>query len=96
MKRDRIVTILSNVEVAKDIYELKLQVVDFPCDIRGGQFIHIALPSEVHLLRRPFCIADFDKKETYCKFGSAVGIAGSTATPIPPPTIATFFTFLSK
>ncbi len=63
MKKDRIVTIISNKLVAKDIYEMKLQVFDFPCDIRGGQFIHIAIPNEVHLLRRPFCIADFDKKE---------------------------------
>lgn len=62
MKKDRKVTILSNKLIAKDIYEMKLQVADFPLDIRGGQFIHISLPNEVHLLRRPFCIADFDKK----------------------------------
>lgn len=36
MKKDRIVTILSNKEVAKDIYEMILQVADFPCDMRGG------------------------------------------------------------
>lgn len=63
MKKDRKVTIISNKRVAKDIFEMKLQVADFPNDIRGGQFIHIALPNEVHLLRRPFCIADFDAKE---------------------------------
>ena len=74
MKKDRIVTIISNKEVAKDIYEMKLQVADFPDDIRGGQFIHIALPNEVHLLRRPFCIADFDEKEkTIDVFYAVVG-----------------------
>lgn len=62
MKKDRIVKIISNKEVAKDIFEMLLKVDDFPEDIRGGQFIHIALPSEAHLLRRPFCIADFDRQ----------------------------------
>lgn len=62
MKKDRIVTILSNEQVAKDVFEMLLSVEDFPEEILGGQFIHIALPSDVHLLRRPFCIADFDRQ----------------------------------
>lgn len=58
--KDRIVKVLSNIKVADGVYEMIVHTEDFPDVIKGGQFIHIALPSDAKLLRRPFCIADYD------------------------------------
>ena len=60
MMKDRIVKVVSNTEVADGIFEMIVHSEDFPEQIKGGQFIHIALPSLAHPLRRPFCIADYD------------------------------------
>ncbi len=60
MMKDRVVSVLSNTKVADGIFEMVVHSEDFPELIVGGQFIHIALPSLAHPLRRPFCIANFD------------------------------------
>lgn len=60
MKKDRQATIISNVQIAEGIFEMILSFEDFE-DIKGGQFVHIQLPSAAHVLRRPFCICDFDE-----------------------------------
>lgn len=56
-------TILSNIEIAPDIYELTLSgnMVD---TMSPGQFVHIQVPREDLLLRRPISVAkiDFDMK----------------------------------
>ncbi len=62
MMKDRIIEVISNVCIASEIFEMVVSTDDFP-DMVGGQFIHIALPSEAHPLRRPFCIADYDTAE---------------------------------
>ena len=59
--KDRVVKVIENVKVGNGIYKMILHSVDFPEEIKGGQFIHIALPDSAKLLRRPFCIADYDK-----------------------------------
>lgn len=59
-KRDRYVTVLSNELIAQDIFKMVITCADFPEEIRGGQFIHIAIPDKAHPLRRPFCVADYD------------------------------------
>lgn len=71
-KKDRVVKVLKNTEVAENIYEMVLQATDFPAEINGGQFIHIALPDSLHLLRRPFCICDYDTTEKTIKVLYAV------------------------
>lgn len=56
-------TIISNEEVALDIYEMILEgdIVSF---IQGsGQFLHLKMPSPELLLRRPISIAAYDTKQ---------------------------------
>ena len=60
--KDREGTIVSNVQVAKDIYKAVIAFDDLPEGIKGGQFVHIKLTDNSHVLRRPFCICDFDCK----------------------------------
>lgn len=60
--KDRIVRIISNNKIAEATYKMVLACEPFEEQLRGGQFIHIALPDLTHPLRRPFCIADFDNE----------------------------------
>lgn len=60
--KDRLGTIISNKEIANDVYKAVIQFDDLPADIKGGQFLHLKLNDNSHVLRRPFCICDFDKK----------------------------------
>ena len=46
----------------KDIYKAVIAFDDLPEGIKGGQFVHIKLTDNSHVLRRPFCICDFDCK----------------------------------
>lgn len=59
--KDRLAKVVKNEKVAKDVYEMQLAFDDF-CEMRGGQFLDIKLPDRSHVLRRPFCICDFDKQ----------------------------------
>lgn len=36
---------------------------DLPENIKGAQFAHVKLNDKSHLLRRPFCICDFDRQK---------------------------------
>ncbi|MDE7348282.1 MAG: dihydroorotate dehydrogenase electron transfer subunit [Clostridia bacterium] len=58
--KDRTGTIILNQQVAKDIFKMVLQFEDMPEDIKGGQFAHVKLNDKSHILRRPFCICDYD------------------------------------
>lgn len=60
--KDRWGKILLNERVAKDVYKMILEFDDLPQDIKGGQFAHVKLNDGSHLLRRPFCICDYDIK----------------------------------
>lgn len=67
--KDRVGVITLNQEVAKDIFKMVLQFDDLPEDIKGGQFAHVKLNDKSHILRRPFCICDYDmsaKTVTLC------------------------------
>lgn len=67
--KDRTGKIILNNQIAKDIYKMVIAFDDMPEDIKGGQFIHIKLTDNSHVLRRPFCICDFDmdkKTVTVC------------------------------
>lgn len=62
-KKDLTLTVLENERVGEGIYKMILGSLEELGEIKGGQFIHIALPDKTHILRRPFCIADFSKEE---------------------------------
>ncbi|MCX4362617.1 MAG: dihydroorotate dehydrogenase electron transfer subunit [Clostridia bacterium] len=61
--KDRTGIIKLNERVAKDIYKMVLQFDDLPDGIKGGQFVHVKLNDKSRILRRPFCICDYDVKE---------------------------------
>ena len=72
--KDRTATIVLNEKVARDIYKMILQFDDMPDTIRGGQFAHVKLNDSAHILRRPFCICDYDmQKKTVLLCYAVVG-----------------------
>lgn len=60
--KDRTGLVMLNQKIAKDIYKMVLQFNDMPSSIRGGQFAHVKLNDKSHVLRRPFCICDYDMR----------------------------------
>lgn len=58
--KDRLGKIIANEQVAKDIFKMVIKFDDLPEQIKGGQFVHIKLCDNSHVLRRPFCICDYD------------------------------------
>lgn len=60
IRKDRSGLVLENVKVQEGIYKLVLGFDDFE-QIKAGQFIHVQLNNKEHVLRRPFCICDFDE-----------------------------------
>ncbi len=72
--KDRTATVILNEKVAKDIYKMVLQFEDMPSEIKGGQFVHVKLNDSAHILRRPFCICDYDmERKTIDVFYAVVG-----------------------
>ena len=72
--KDRTATVILNEKVAKDIYKMVLQFDDMPDEIKGGQFVHVKLNDSAHILRRPFCICDYDmERKTIDVFYAVVG-----------------------
>lgn len=59
--KDRIATVVKNVPVADGIWSMTLAFEDIE-EIKGAQFLDIKLPDPSKVLRRPFCICDFDKE----------------------------------
>lgn len=59
--RETSCTVLSNKAIADGIFEMELST-DRVDDILGGQFVNIKLPTSDTLLRRPFCLCDFDER----------------------------------
>lgn len=64
MKRKELCKIISQIEIAKDIYELTI-AGEFTNEIESpGQFVHIkAADSQEPLLRRPISISSYDKEK---------------------------------
>lgn len=57
---ERILTVTDNREVAENIYKMTLTG-----DIKGvkaGQFVHLSVPSDSRVLRRPFGVSEFDEE----------------------------------
>ncbi len=74
--KDRSAVVLANERVADGVMKMTLYFEDLP-PIEGGQFVHIRVPDGAHVLRRPFCICDFDKKERTIDVCYAVVGAGT-------------------
>ena len=62
-KKDFTLKTLCNERVGDGVYKMVLKAGEDIGEIKGGQFIHIARPDKTHILRRPFCIADFSKED---------------------------------
>ena len=58
--KDYDINVLHNQKIANKIYSMEF-IVNGDFDVKVGQFVNISLPSGKHLLRRPFCVANFDK-----------------------------------
>lgn len=58
--KDRIATVNKNRPCAEGIWSMTLAFDDLE-EIKGAQFLDIKLPDRSKVLRRPFCICDFDK-----------------------------------
>lgn len=56
--KERILTVVGNKAVADGIYKMTLKG-DVE-SVRAGQFVHISVPSDMRLLRRPFGVSEYD------------------------------------
>lgn len=60
--KDRIAKVVKNAPVADGIWKMTLGFEDLE-EIKGAQFLDIKLPDGSKILRRPFCICDFDTEK---------------------------------
>jgi dihydroorotate dehydrogenase electron transfer subunit len=58
MSKQHKATVISNIQIAKDIHRIKLGFDMLP-KIIHGQFLNIKVPNSKHILRRPFGIVEF-------------------------------------
>ena len=72
---ESVLTVVSNQKIALDTYELVLFAEKYE-DIRAGQFINLKIESRADLLlKRPFCLCNFDSQNKlltvcYCVVGT--------------------------
>ena len=60
MGKELTTTIINNIKVAKDIFEMSLQT-EAGLNVTPGQFANIGVPNEALLLKRPISINAYDK-----------------------------------
>ncbi|PSL50747.1 dihydroorotate oxidase B electron transfer subunit [Salsuginibacillus halophilus] len=70
--------VVSHKAIAKDTYELVL-IGAMVSQMAPGQFVHVKVPSEAMLLRRPLSIAAISQDETTCTLIYRVDGAGTKA-----------------
>jgi len=51
-------TITKNEQIARDVFEMKLSIVNYQLSIAPGQFVNLAIDG--HYLRRPISVCDWD------------------------------------
>lgn len=61
--KDILFEVALNQRVAKDIYKMVLKSEEKLPKIWAGQFLHIQIPEKSLILRRPFCIYDYNEYE---------------------------------
>ncbi len=74
--KDRTATVLKNTPVADGIWYMTLGFDDLE-EIKGAQFLDVKLPDKSKILRRPFCICDFNAEKKTADVCYAV-IGGGT------------------
>ena len=57
--------VVSQQEIAPAIFELLLQG-EMVEAMKAGQFLHLRVPDDAHLLRRPLSISSIDKANKHC------------------------------
>lgn len=58
--KERILTVVGNASAADGIFKMTLKGdID---GVRAGQFVHISVPSDSRLLRRPFGVSEYDEE----------------------------------
>lgn len=57
--------VVSQKEIAPAIFELVLQG-EMVEAMKAGQFLHLRVPDDAHLLRRPISISSIDKAKKQC------------------------------
>ena len=60
--KDYNIKVLENKKIQNKIFLMVFEV-EGEFQAKVGQFVNISLPEGKHLLRRPFCVADFDKEK---------------------------------
>ena len=63
--RLEVMRVVSQEEIAPTIFELVLEG-DMVEDMKAGQFLHLRVPDDAHLLRRPISISSIDKSKKQC------------------------------
>ncbi|WP_142557383.1 dihydroorotate dehydrogenase electron transfer subunit [Streptococcus mitis] len=63
--RLEVMRVVSQEEIAPAIFELVLQG-EMVEDMKAGQFLHLRVPDDAHLLRRPISISSIDKPNNQC------------------------------
>lgn len=76
--KDRIATVIKNAPVADGIWYMTLAFDDIE-EIKGAQFLDIKLPDKSKVLRRPFCICDYDAEKKTADVCYAVVGGGTKA-----------------
>ena len=60
--KDYNIKIVDNKQIANKIFMMEFEV-EGEYSVKVGQFVNISLPEGKHLLRRPFCVANFDESK---------------------------------
>lgn len=58
--QDHIATVIENSPITKEVYRLVLQLPHSRINIQAGQFVMLSVGDDVHLLRRPFAICEWE------------------------------------
>ena len=74
--RLEVMRVVSQEEIAPAIFELVLEG-EMVAAMKAGQFLHLRVPDDAHLLRRPISISSIDKASKQCRLIYRVEGAGT-------------------
>ena len=75
--RLEVMRVVSQEEIAPAIFELVLEG-EMVEAMKAGQFLHLRVPDDAHLLRRPISISSIDKPNNQCHLIYRVEGSGTT------------------
>ncbi len=82
-KLDISAKILSNTEVGPGVFEMKMTGNALARQAKPGQFVHMRIPANMLLLRRPFGIANVAEDDTLTIYYRVMGKGTSAMTALP-------------